>query len=92
MVAGSPAARLPEGDLSRSQPVLALTQGDPAGIGPEILLKLLQSHDPGRFCPLLIAERAALDAIRHSVSGSLPELRYVTRLDRRDISSKGVGR
>jgi 4-hydroxy-L-threonine phosphate dehydrogenase PdxA len=28
-------------------PILALTQGDPAGIGPEILLKLL-SEESGR--------------------------------------------
>lgn len=44
---------------------LAFTQGDPAGIGPEILLKLLESHptDAG-WRPLLVAERAALEALR----------------------------
>ena len=52
---------------------LALTQGDPAGIGPEILLKAL--HDPetwsgGRaWTPLLLAERAALEALRPSLPG-----------------------
>jgi 4-hydroxythreonine-4-phosphate dehydrogenase len=63
---------------------LALTQGDPAGVGPEILLRLagrwVDSGDP-RWRPLLVAERAALDALRdvlpdapwdrlHDVSGS----------------------
>jgi 4-hydroxythreonine-4-phosphate dehydrogenase len=44
---------------------LALTQGDPAGIGPEILLKLL-TGSPARDAwePLLVAERAALEALR----------------------------
>lgn len=46
-------------------PTLALTQGDPAGIGPEILLRLLEERpSPQRWRPLLIAERAALDALR----------------------------
>jgi 4-hydroxythreonine-4-phosphate dehydrogenase len=44
---------------------LALTQGDPAGIGPEILLKLLTGSPAGdAWKPLLVAERAALEALR----------------------------
>ncbi len=49
---------------------LALTQGDPAGIGPEILLKLLASPSsaaPG-WEPLLVAERAALEPLRPVLS------------------------
>lgn len=48
-----------------SRPILALTQGDPAGIGPEILLKLLsgsRSAGPASWRPLLIAEVCALRA------------------------------
>ncbi|HEX2225058.1 MAG TPA: 4-hydroxythreonine-4-phosphate dehydrogenase PdxA [Thermoanaerobaculia bacterium] len=46
-------------------PRLALTQGDPAGIGPEILLKLLQSPAASpAWQPVLVAERAALEALR----------------------------
>lgn len=51
-------------------PLLALTQGDPAGIGPEILLKLLAAGPPAEgwgWRPLLIAERAALEALRPSL-------------------------
>jgi len=50
-------------------PVLALTQGDPAGIGPEILLKLVAGLPPAgaRYVPLLVAERAALEAVRELV-------------------------
>jgi 4-phospho-D-threonate 3-dehydrogenase / 4-phospho-D-erythronate 3-dehydrogenase len=50
------------GDLGR--PILALTQGDPSGIGPEILLKLLSGPTRDTWRPLLVAERAALEALR----------------------------
>jgi 4-hydroxythreonine-4-phosphate dehydrogenase len=51
-------------------PILAFTQGDPAGIGPEILIKLLCGREaPRAYRPLLIAERAALAALR----GVLPD-------------------
>lgn len=45
--------------------ILALTQGDPAGIGPEILLKSLAARpaDDSAAPILLIAERVALDAV-----------------------------
>jgi 4-hydroxythreonine-4-phosphate dehydrogenase len=72
---------------------LALTQGDPAGIGPEILLKLvsgatsaeeplaapeaLAARDRG-WQPLLVAERAALEALRSSLPGApWGRLRYL---------------
>lgn len=45
-------------------PTLALTQGDPAGIGPEILLKALQTADFRVWRPLLVAERIAIEALR----------------------------
>lgn len=53
-------------------PRLALTQGDPAGIGPEILLKLLEFPPAGSapgWEPLLVAERTALEALRPVLSG-----------------------
>jgi 4-hydroxythreonine-4-phosphate dehydrogenase len=49
-------------------PILAITQGDPAGIGPEILLRLVADwRAPAGWVPLLVAERAALEAVRSSV-------------------------
>ena len=48
-------------------PVLALTQGDPAGIGPEILLKCLAQPRSGEAIALLVAERPALAAVRDLV-------------------------
>jgi 4-hydroxythreonine-4-phosphate dehydrogenase len=46
-------------------PFLAFTQGDPAGVGPELLLKLTREASPAAagWRPLWIAERAALEAV-----------------------------
>jgi len=53
--------------------ILALTQGDPVGIGPEIVLKALAARPHGDdVVPLLVAERAALEAVRTLV----PELDF----------------
>jgi 4-hydroxythreonine-4-phosphate dehydrogenase len=46
--------------------VLALTQGDPAGVGPEIVLRAATRRDPS-WLPLLIVESAALQSVRHLV-------------------------
>lgn len=64
---------------SARRPVLALTQGDPAGIGPEILLKLLREDPaPSAWQPLLVAERAALEALRPVLPGfPWDRLRYL---------------
>lgn len=75
------------------RPVLAFTQGDPAGIGPEILLKLfLEEPEPAGWRPLLVAERAALEVLRPSLP-SFPwdRLRYVaTPADREDLPAEGI--
>lgn len=52
-------------------PVLALTQGDPAGIGPQIVLEAAAGLEAGRALPLLLAERPALEAVRHLVPAGL---------------------
>jgi 4-hydroxythreonine-4-phosphate dehydrogenase len=45
--------------------ILAFTSGDPAGIGPEVVLKALAARPPaGDLVPLVVAERAALEAVR----------------------------
>ena len=52
-------------------PVLALTQGDPAGVGPELLLNIAGGARAG-WRPLLLAERAALEAAQR-LQPDLPE-------------------
>jgi len=60
-------------------PVLALTQGDPAGIGPEILLKSVARCPFDRARLLLIAERVALAAVQECVpAGTWERLAFVT--------------
>ena len=70
---------------SRRRPRLVLTQGDPAGIGPEILLTLLTlaapqaggtGVSPGRaWQPLLVAERAALALGESQIPAAFGKLR-----------------
>lgn len=61
------------------RPLLALTQGDPAGIGPEIALRALESFDRQRAALLLVAEESALRAVASAVSPRLFErLRFVS--------------
>ena len=60
--------------------VLAFTQGDPAGVGPEILLKHLAAPPASQpHATLLIAERVALEALRDQLP-SFPwdRLRYAS--------------
>ncbi len=53
-----------------SKPVIAITMGDPSGIGPEIIIKALQSPDVTNSCvPLVIGDRLALERAR-AVCGS----------------------
>ena len=75
------------------RPVLAFTQGDPAGIGPEILLKLLlEDPEPAGWQPILVAERAALEALQPSLP-SFPwdRLRYVAPpASREELPAEGI--
>src|SRR5687767_6298771 len=75
-----------------TRPLLVLTQGDPAGVGPEILLKLLAQGPTADWRPLLIAERAALEALRPSLP-TFPweRLRYVSSPPKTDeIQTDGI--
>ena len=73
------------------RPVLALTQGDPAGIGPEILLKLfVDAPEPSGWRPLLVAERAAVEALRPVLPGfPWHRLRYLAAPPSRDEVAAG---
>ncbi len=45
-----------------NRPIIAITMGDPSGIGPEIIIKALQSPEVAQICiPLVIGDRMALD-------------------------------
>ncbi len=62
-------------------PVLAVTQGDPAGVGPEILLTILDDAAVHRsWRPLIVAERAVLENLRELLPDApWPRLRFFDR-------------
>ncbi len=74
--------------------VLALTQGDPAGIGPEIIAKLVLGRSPATtWVPLVIAERAAMEALRDTLPGlEWDRLAFVSSAPSREELLTGNGR
>jgi 4-hydroxythreonine-4-phosphate dehydrogenase len=45
-----------------NRPIIAITMGDPCGVGPEIIIKALQAPEVLQMCvPLVIGDRAALE-------------------------------
>ncbi|GJL60351.1 MAG: 4-hydroxythreonine-4-phosphate dehydrogenase [Nitrospirales bacterium] len=55
-----------------TNPLLAITMGDPAGIGPEIIVKALQLPKIWRVCrPLVIGSRTLLEYTAQSLEASL---------------------
>src|SRR5207249_3798322 len=60
-------------------PRIAITTGDPAGIGPEIALKAALAPEVRKICrPLLFGDRSALEA-HAEACGLKPDLRCATR-------------
>ncbi len=60
-------------DLPTQKPILAMTMGDPAGIGPEIIVKALQLPKVWRVCrPLVIGSRTILERTVQRLKISLP--------------------
>jgi 4-hydroxythreonine-4-phosphate dehydrogenase len=61
--------------MQHTAPRLAITMGDPAGIGPEIIVKacrrLMPRVDAGSLRLLVIGHRSALDAARHLLGETL---------------------
>ena len=73
--------------MNTTKPVLVLTQGDPAGIGPEVLWKTAADPWLTEVCrPILVMEKAAVDALR----GNVPEPRSV-RFTSGPLPPEGVG-
>lgn len=59
--------------------VFAITQGDPAGIGPEIVLRSLETTEILGFAPLVVAERCALESVAELAPDVLSRLRTFDR-------------
>src|SRR5262245_44262057 len=64
--------------MSADIPVIAISAGDPAGIGAEVLAKTLASHALDGLCrPLIVGARWALDAGAEAARVELPPLQFV---------------
>jgi len=62
-----------------SRPLLAITQGDPAGIGPEIILKALAHADIFARCrPLVIGDRRVLERAAPWVGQTIPSFETIS--------------
>jgi 4-hydroxythreonine-4-phosphate dehydrogenase len=73
------------------KPLLALTMGDPAGVGPEIILKTLDNPQVKRACRLLIfGDRQVLESTAGRLGKVFP-LNSVRRLDQSDGFNGSVG-
>jgi 4-hydroxythreonine-4-phosphate dehydrogenase len=54
-------------------PVVGITMGDPAGVGPEVIMKALARPEPYAFCrPLVIGDRKRLEKAG-AIAGAKPE-------------------
>lgn len=70
------------------RPKIAVSSGDPAGIGPELMLRLLDSADVCEFCiPVVFADAAVLERV--AAATGLAEPRRVVTLEQwtRELNS-----
>src|SRR5665647_1887389 len=64
-----------------TKPIIAITMGDPCGIGPEIIIKSLQSPVVAQSCvPLVIGDRLALERAL-PVCGSTLKIREISAVE-----------
>ncbi|MCB0607877.1 MAG: 4-hydroxythreonine-4-phosphate dehydrogenase PdxA [Lewinella sp.] len=62
------------------KPVIGISMGDPAGIGPEIILKACSAPEIGEICnPVVVGEQWVLEEANRSVGAELT-LRPITRI------------
>jgi 4-hydroxythreonine-4-phosphate dehydrogenase len=67
--------------MTTEKPILAITMGDPGGVGPEIIAKALANADVyDRSRPLVIGERRALEAAI-KITGRPLEVRAIERAE-----------
>ena len=72
------------------RPVLAITMGDPAGIGPEVVLKALQHADVYARCrPLVLGDRRILERAAPWVGATDLDLRAGRRPSSAAITAPG---
>jgi len=81
--------------MSSSPRILALTGGDPAGVGPEVVLRALARGAAGRARPVVIVERSALETALRLVPelgpGRFLEVEAATRAGLETLAPDQIG-
>ena len=66
-----------------AKPVLGLTLGDPAGIGPEICLRAMSDPAVRRICtPVLFGDAAVLERLQHFILAHLGDPEAILVLEK----------
>jgi 4-hydroxy-L-threonine phosphate dehydrogenase PdxA len=76
--------------MSMQKPILAFTMGDAAGIGPELIAKVVSEDDTARQCrPLIIGDAQIIqDAAR--IAGTTQRFRIITDVSQARFSASAV--
>lgn len=70
-----------------NKPCIAITMGDPSGIGPEIIIKALQSPEIANICvPLVIGDRLALERALDTCGSTLKITEISAAADARQVN------
>ena len=75
----------------KNLPIIAITMGDPSGIGPEIIIKALQRPEVANACiPLVIGDRLALERALSVCNSALTIHEVPAAEDARHIQAGGI--
>ncbi|AKJ63776.1 4-hydroxythreonine-4-phosphate dehydrogenase PdxA [Kiritimatiella glycovorans] len=75
----------------RRLPRIALTQGDPAGVGPELCLRAATSEQMRRLCrPVIFGDRAVLEGVAAKLDLPAPNHYFALTADLRDEPGEGT--
>jgi 4-hydroxythreonine-4-phosphate dehydrogenase len=64
------------------KPIILITMGDPAGVGPEIIVKALGRKDTDGYCPVILGDRNALIAAAGKLNFDLDSLNVIKRAEK----------
>ena len=74
-----------------NKPCIAITMGDPCGIGPEIIIKALQSPEIASSCvPLVIGDRLALERALDTCGSTLKITEISAAADARQANGNSI--
>jgi 4-hydroxythreonine-4-phosphate dehydrogenase len=77
-------------DSEKPRPLIAITMGDPCGVGPEIIVKALGSRDVAEVCtPLVVGDAGALERAVDVLGGHV-KIQVVGAADLAGLHESGV--